>query len=86
MNPQKRVLQPQIITSAQIMKHMTASHTDMPPELPLPLPLSAAYHLVLRIIDFDVYLKGNLLVYITCLPLTNRKVTIYTMCCHCQYK
>jgi hypothetical protein len=51
---------------------MTASHADMPPELPLPLPLSAAYHhLVLRIIDFDVFLKGNFLVYIIRLPLTN---------------
>jgi hypothetical protein len=72
MNLQKGVLQPQIITPAQIMKHMAASHADMPPELPLPLPLSAAYHhLVLRIIDFDVFLKGNLLVYIIRLPLTN---------------
>jgi hypothetical protein len=44
----------------------------MPPQLPLPLPLSAAYHhLVVRIIDFDVFFKGNFLVYIICLPLTN---------------
>jgi len=53
---QKGVLQPQIITTAQIMKHMKASQADMPPELSLPLPLSAAYHhLVLRIIDVDVF-------------------------------
>jgi hypothetical protein len=52
----KGVLQPQIVTHAPIMKQMKASHTDMPPKLPLPLPLSAAYHhLVLRIIDFDVF-------------------------------
>jgi hypothetical protein len=44
MNSQKGVLQPQIITSAQIMKHVKASQADMPPELFLPLPLSAAYH------------------------------------------
>ena len=55
-----------------LMKWMKASHTDMPPKLPLPLSLSAAYHhLVLRIIDFDVFFKGNFLVYIICLPLTN---------------
>ena len=72
MNSQKGVLQPQIITPAQIMKHMKASQADMPPELPLPLPLSAAYHhLVLRIVDFDLFLKGNFLVYIIRLPLTN---------------
>ena len=72
MNSQKGILQPQIITPAQIMKHMKASQADMPPELSLPLPLSAAYHhLVLRIIDIDVFLKGNFLVYIIRLPLTN---------------
>ena len=50
MNSQKGVLQPQIITPAQIMNHMKASQADMPPELSFPLPLSAAYqHLVLRI-------------------------------------
>jgi hypothetical protein len=69
MNSQKGVLQPQIITPAQIMKHMKASQADMPPELSFPLPLSAAYqHLVLIIIDFDVFLKGNFLVYIIRLP------------------
>ena len=63
MNSQNGVLQPQIITPAQIMKHMKASQADMPPELSLPLTLRAAYHhLVLRIIDLDVFLKGNFLV------------------------
>ena len=72
MNSQKGVLQPQIITPAQIMKLMKASQADMPPELSLPLPLSAAYHhLVLRIIDLDVFFKGDFLVYIIRLPLTN---------------
>ena len=47
-------------------------HADMPPELSFLLPLSAAYqHLVLRITDFDVFLKGNFLVYLIRLPLTN---------------
>jgi hypothetical protein len=51
---------------------MKPSQADMPPELSLPLLLSAAcHHLVLRITDFDVFLKGNFLVYIIRLPLTN---------------
>jgi len=37
MNSQKGVLQPQIITTAQIMKHMKPSQADMPPKLSLPL-------------------------------------------------
>jgi hypothetical protein len=54
INSQKGVLQLQIITPAQIMKHMKASQADTPTELSLPLPLSAAYHhLVLSIIDVD---------------------------------
>jgi dsDNA-specific endonuclease/ATPase MutS2 len=58
LNSQKGLLQPQIITPAQIMKRMKASQADMPPELSLPLPPSAAYHhLVLRIIDFDVFYR-----------------------------
>ena len=72
MSSQNGVLQPQIITPAQIMKYMKASQVDMPPELSLPLPLSAAYHhLVLRITPFDAFLKGNFLVCIIRLPLTN---------------
>jgi len=64
MNSQKGVLQPQIIAPAQIMKLMKASQADMPPEFSLPLPLSAAYHhLVLRIIDLDVYLKREISMY-----------------------
>jgi hypothetical protein len=54
------------------MTQMKPSEADMPPKLSLPLPMSADYyHLVLRIIDFDVFLKGNFLVYIIRLPLTN---------------
>jgi len=44
MNSQKGVLQPQIITPAQIMKHMKASQSGKPPELSLLIPLNAAYH------------------------------------------
>ena len=72
MNSQKGVLQPQIITPAQIMKHMKTSQADMPPDLSFPLPLSAAYqHSVLRITDFDVFLKGNFLVYISILKCSS---------------
>ena len=72
MNSQKGVLQPQFIAPAQIMKLMKAGQANMPPKLSLLLPLSAAYHhLVLRIMDLDVYLKGNFLVYIIHLPLRN---------------
>jgi hypothetical protein len=48
INLQKGVLQPQFITPAQIMKYMKASQADMPPELSLLLPLSAAYHHFLK--------------------------------------
>jgi hypothetical protein len=81
MNSQRGVLQPQFITPSQIMKHMKASQADMPPELSLPLPLSAAYHdLILSIIDIDVFLEGIILVYIICLPLINSIIyTLYHM-------
>jgi hypothetical protein len=68
MNSQNGVLQPQIITSFQIMKNMKASHADMPLELHLPLPFEC--WLSPLIIDFDVFLKGNFPVYVICLPLT----------------
>jgi len=54
------------------MKQMKANQADMPSELSLPLPMSAAYyHIVLRIIDIHVSLKENYLMPIICLPLTN---------------
>lgn len=72
MNSQKGVLQPHIITPAQIIRQMKASQADIPSELSLPIPLSATYqNLVLRIIEFDVFFKGNFLVYVIRLPLTN---------------
>ena len=72
MNSQKGILQPHIITPAQIIRQMKASQADIPSELSLPVPLSATYqNLVLRIIEFDVFFKGNFLVYVIRLPLTN---------------
>jgi len=52
---------------------MKASQADIPSELLLPLPLSASYqNLILNIIDFDVFIRDNFLVYVIPLPLTNR--------------
>jgi hypothetical protein len=45
----------------------------------LPIPLSETYqNLVLRLIEFDVFTKGNFLVYVICLPLTNH--VNYNLC------
>jgi ribosomal protein L10 len=71
-NAQKGILQPHIVTPAQIMKQMKASQSDIPSELSLPIPMSATYQsLLVNIIDLDVFIKGNLLVYVIRLPLTN---------------
>jgi hypothetical protein len=58
---------------------MKASQADIPSELSFPIPLSATYqNLVLRLIDFDVILKSNFLVYVIRLPLTNHiKYNVY---------
>jgi hypothetical protein len=54
------------------MKQMKANHADITSVLSLPLPMTAAYHqLSLGIIDIHVSLKGNYLVSIISLPLTN---------------
>jgi hypothetical protein len=72
MNSQKGILQPHIISPAQIVRKMKASQADIPSELSLPITLSATYqNLVLNITDFDVFLKDKFLVYVIHLPLTN---------------
>ena len=72
VNSQKGIIQPQLITPAQILEQVKLSQADMPSDLSLPIPTSAAYqHLVLRIVSIDVFLKGNFLVYVIRLPLTN---------------
>jgi hypothetical protein len=59
MNSEKGILQPHIITPAQIIRQMKARQADIPSEHSLPIPLSATYqNLVFRIIEFDVFLKG----------------------------
>ena len=72
VNSQKGILQPHILTSAQIMKQLKISQADIPSDLPLPFPLSATYqNLIVSMIDLDVFIKNNFLVYVICLPLTN---------------
>jgi hypothetical protein len=72
INAQKGKLQPHIITPAKIMNQTKLNQADIPSDLTLPIPLSAAYHnLVLRI-------KGNYFVYVIRLPLTNHvKYSVY---------
>jgi hypothetical protein len=72
INLQKGVIQLQLITPAQILEQVNHSQADMPSDISLPIPTSATYqHLVLRIVTFDVFLKGKFLVYVIRLPLTN---------------
>ena len=72
LNSQKGILQPHLITQAQIVKQMKASQADIPSELTLPIPLSATYqNLIVNIIELDVFIRDNFLVYVIRLPLTN---------------
>ena len=72
VNSQKGILQPHIITPAQIMKQLKASQADIPSDLSIPIPLSATYqNLIVNMIDLDVFIKDNFLVYVIRLPLTN---------------
>jgi hypothetical protein len=58
---------------------MKLNQADIPSDLSLLIPLSAAYHnLVLRICEDNVFLKRNYFVYIIRLPLTNPvKYSVY---------
>ena len=72
LNAQKGNLQPHRITPAQILKQLKASQADIPGELTLPVPLSATHqNLIVNIVDLDVLMKDNFLVYVIRLPLTN---------------
>ena len=79
LNSQKGILQPHIITPAQIIRQMKASQADLPDELTLPVPLSAAHqNLIVNIIDLDVFIRDNFLVYVIRLPLTTHvKYNVY---------
>jgi hypothetical protein len=72
LNSQKGILQPHIITPAQIVKQLRANQADIPGELTLPIPLSAIHqNLIVNIVDLDVFIKDNFFVYVIRLPLTN---------------
>jgi hypothetical protein len=78
MNSQKGILQPNIITPAQIVKQMKASQADIPSELSLPIPLSVTYqNLIVNIIDFDVFIRHNFLVHVIHLPLMGHMNYVY---------
>jgi hypothetical protein len=70
VNFQKGVIQPQLITPAQILEQVKITQADMPSDLSLPNPTSATY-LLLRIISIYVYLNGHFHVYVIRPPLTN---------------
>jgi hypothetical protein len=72
---QKGVIQPQIITPAQILDQVKHRQDDMPINLSLAIPTSAAYqHVVLRIVTFNVCLKVKFLMYVIRLPLTSHLI------------
>ena len=72
LNSQKGILQPHIITPAQTVKQLKASQADIPGDLTLPIPLSATHqNLIVNIVDLDVFIKDNFLVYVIRLLLTN---------------
>jgi hypothetical protein len=78
MISQKVILQPHIITLAQNVKQMKGSQADIPSELSLPMPLSAAYqNLIVNIIDLDVFLRDNFLVYVIHLLLMDHVIYVY---------
>jgi hypothetical protein len=68
-----------VITPAQIMNQLKLKQAAIPSDLSLPIPLSAAYqHLVLRISEVDIFLKGNYFVHVILLPLTSHvKYSVY---------
>jgi hypothetical protein len=68
----KGVIQPQLLTLAQIFEQVKLRRDDMPSNLSLPVPTSATYqYLLLKIVSIDVYLQGKFFAYVVRLPLTN---------------
>ena len=75
IDSQRGVIQPQLITPAQILEQVNLSQADMPDDFSLPIHTSALYeYILLRIMNFDVFLKGRFLVYVIRLPLTSNVV------------
>jgi hypothetical protein len=79
LNLQKGILQPHIITPAQIVSQIKASQIDIPAELTLPVPLSATHqNLIVNILELEVFIRDKFLVYVIRLPLTNHvKYNVY---------
>ena len=74
IDSQRGVIQPQLITPAQILEQVKNTQADMPSDLSLPIPTSAAYQHLLKIVNFDGFLKGKFLVYVIRLPLTSNVI------------
>ena len=75
LNYQEGFLQPHIITPVQIVRQMKARQADIPSELTLAISLSVTHHnLSVNIIDLDVFIRNNFLVYVIRLSLTNHIV------------
>jgi hypothetical protein len=79
LNSQKGILQPHIITPAQIVSQIKASQIDMPAELTLPVPLSTTHqNLIVNILELEVFIRDKILMYVIRLPLTNHvKYKVY---------
>jgi hypothetical protein len=75
VNSQKGIIQPQLLSPAQVLEQVKLSQADMPSDLQLPIPTSATFqHLLLRIISIDVFLKGKIFVDVIRLPLSNNVI------------
>ena len=79
VNAQQGILQPHVITPVQIMETMKRSRDEIPNDLSLPFPMSVAYSsALLNVIEFDVFINHNVLVYVIKVPLTDHiKFNVY---------
>jgi hypothetical protein len=72
---QKGILSPQIITPREIIRASQNSHSIRPRDLSLPTTARMAYeHVLMKIIDIDVFLNDNVLGYVLKIPLVNSDV------------
>jgi hypothetical protein len=75
LNSQKVLIQPQLVSPAQILEQVQINQADMPSDVSLPIPTSATYqHLLLRIASINVFSRDHFLVYVIRLPLTNNVI------------
>jgi hypothetical protein len=72
---QKGILLPQIITPGDIIRAFQNSHSILPHDLSLPTPARVAYeHVLMNIVDIDVFLNDDVLGYVLKTPLVNSAV------------